>query len=243
MTIRAVIWDVYSTLLEVGPPPSDAEAQWRRLFEKTFGATPTATRLEFFAACSQVIAKRHDWAKSRGIAKPEIQWPSVVIELLPELSRCSAPVREEFIYQHIQTGRRLALSNDAVTALAWLRQAGIPLGIASNSQAYTLREMAQELAPRGLDLSLFAPDLCFWSFQHGFSKPDPHVFQHLTARLEARGVDPAATLMVGDRLDNDIAPARAFGWQTWHLSVSPTETPGGSWDDLLALLKNHAAAP
>ena len=58
---------------------------------------------------------------------------------------------------------------------------------------------------------MFDPELRFWSFENGFSKPDPHVFRILTARLEARGISPSETLMVGDRFDNDIEPARAHG--------------------------------
>jgi FMN phosphatase YigB (HAD superfamily) len=41
--------------------------------------------------------------------------------------------------------------------------------------------------------------------------------------------------MVGDRLDNDIEPAKVHGWQTWHLSASHTEDgqSAGGWDLLL----------
>jgi len=60
----------------------------------------------------------------------------------------------------------------------------------------------------------------------------------LTARLEARGISPTETLMVGDRLDNDIEPARAFGWHTWLLAATkPTGGQlGGNWRDLRAWL-------
>ncbi|MEK7674360.1 MAG: HAD hydrolase-like protein [Verrucomicrobiota bacterium] len=40
----------------------------------------------------------------------------------------------------------------------------------------------------------------------------------LTARMTARSIPPSQTLMVGDRLDNDIEPARAHGWQTSQFS-------------------------
>jgi len=42
----------------------------------------------------------------------------------------------------------------------------------------------------------------------GLSKPDPRAFQ---AALEALGATPAECIMVGDRIDNDIAPAKALG--------------------------------
>jgi FMN phosphatase YigB (HAD superfamily) len=61
----------------------------------------------------------------------------------------------------------------------------------------------------------------------------------LTARLEARGIAPGETVMVGDRLDNDVEPARAFGWQTWLLTPSPASgEPGqGTFAQMLAWLK------
>jgi FMN phosphatase YigB (HAD superfamily) len=120
---------------------------------------------------------------------------------------------------------------EAAATLAWLRRQGIPLGIASNSQAYTLRELEEALAAHGLSLEAFSSDLCFWSFRQGFSKPDPHVFHSLTHRLAIRGIPPSGILMVGDRLDNDIQPARAFDWQTWQIAATgdgPDRGPGSS---------------
>lgn len=230
---RAVLFDVYSTLLLVGPPPSDAEARWKRLWSTFLPQPPRWTRLEFSAACSQVIARRHSEARARGISWPEIQWPSVVIELIPELRQLSEPDQEEFIYAHIQTGRTLRLDPAAAATLQWLARRGTTLGVASNSQAYTLRELESELAGHALSLEIFQPELCFWSFQHGFSKPDPHVFQFLTARLEARGIAPSEALMVGDRSDNDIQPARRFGWQAWHVTAADSPN-GGPWGTLLS---------
>ena len=147
--------------------------------------------------------------------------------------------KDFFILRQMQIGRTLSLENGASEVLTFLRERGCVLGIASNSQAYTLRELREHFAPAGLSLDLFDPDVCFWSFAHGFSKPDPHVFQMLTARLEARGITPGETLMVGDRLDNDIEPARAFTWRTWLLTSSPTTSePGqGTFAQLLKWIK------
>jgi FMN phosphatase YigB (HAD superfamily) len=235
--IQAVIFDVYSTLLEVGPAPIDAEMRWQRLFQATLQCPPRWSRLEFSAACSQVIARRHARARARGIQWPEINWPSVVVELIPELAGVSPAERDGFIHEHIQTGRTLEMSAEAATVLAWLRQRDALLGIASNSQAYTLTELEEALRSHELHLGLFSRELCFWSFEHGFSKPDPHVFQHLTQRLEARGVSPSAILMVGDRTDNDIEPARAFEWQTWQYTPTSRTSHSGSWTELLTHLQ------
>ena len=240
MNIRAIVFDVYTTILDVSPPPANAEALWAGLFQEALGTPPPVSRTEFSMRTAQVIARLHALARARGIQWPEIQWPSVVLEVIPVLARLPQPKLEDFFLRQMQIGRTLRLADGAADCLRWLNEEQRLLGIASNSQAYTLRELGDALNSAGLNLSIFDRDVRFWSFDHGFSKPDPYVFRILTARLEARGISSAETLMVGDRLDNDIAPARAFGWQTWQLISRSTGYTSGNWRDLLAWLKRAA---
>jgi putative hydrolase of the HAD superfamily len=233
MTIRAVIFDVYGTLLEVGPPPASADEQWRCLWQELRGSAPPLSRMEFAVRSSQVIAQQHADARRRGIAWPEVQWPGVVGEVLPEVRALGPDARREFIFRQIQLGRTLRLMRGAAEALRALLTRDLLLGIASNSQAYTLRELNAALREERLSLAMFDAGLRFWSFEHGFSKPDPHVFQILTARLQAHGMAPGQILMVGNRLDNDIEPARAHGWQAWQLCPA---SPAGGFAALLATL-------
>lgn len=236
--IRAAIFDIYGTLLEVSPPPKNADTLWERLFESMLDSAPPLSRIEFSRRTSQIIARCHADAKARGIRWPEISWPRVVLETVPALARLSVRKRDEFILRQMQLGRALTLADHAADCLRRLNEDGVILGIASNSQAYTLREVADALSGTGVNLSMFDPDLRFWSFENGFSKPDPHAFRILATKLEARGISPGETLMVGDRLDNDIEPARAFGWQTWQIARahSRTET-AGNWKQLREFLK------
>ena len=153
-------------------------------------------------------------------------------ELLPELTRLTRPEQEEFVFKQIQTGHTTCMAAETSRMLRWLTERNYLLGIASNAQAYTLRELQEALADHGLSLDLFEPKLCFWSFEHGFSKPDPHVFQILTARLATLDIRPSEILMVGDRFDNDIQPAKVHGWQTWQLGAAAD----GDWAVLRAML-------
>lgn len=225
MKISAVIFDVYHTLLEVGPPPADPAARWEQLWQEHFNTAARLSLTEFSAACETVIAREHAVVRMAGISFPEVFWPAIVADVLPELSELSAASQDDFLFRHTQIIRTVRLMPGAAETLHMLRDAGVMLGIASNAQPYTLRE----LTSTGLSLALFNPDLCLWSFAHGFSKPDPHVFRILTARLQAAGVAAAEVLMVGDRLDNDIAPARAQGWQTWHLATNIAGPMNGDW--------------
>jgi putative hydrolase of the HAD superfamily len=221
VNIRAVIFDIYGTLLEVGPPPADAESRWQSLWRDMLHCGPSLSRLEFAVATSRVVARHHETARARGIPWPEVHWPSVVLEVIPGLAQLSNEQQPEFLFRQIQTGHTTGMTAGTAAMLRRLKKDGCMIGIASNAQAYTLRELQEALASHGLGMDLFEHDLCFWSFEHGFSKPDPHVFQILTARLATRGIQPDEALMIGDREDNDIVPARAHGWQAWHLSSSP----------------------
>ena len=232
MKIRAVIFDVYGTVLQVGPPPAQADELWRVLFKDIFKKPPLQSRLEFSIACNRAITLRHNAAHARGIAKPEILWPSIVAEVLPGFAKLNLDVQNDFIYRQMQIGRSIKLVPGIAPTLRWLADKRCPLGIASNAQAYTLREVETLFKAERLSLNIFSPDLRVWSFEHGFSKPDPHVFQILRARLEARYISPSEALVVGDRLDNDVIPARQHGFQTWHLHNSSPEGQSGNAEKL-----------
>lgn len=225
--IRAVICDVYRTILDVLPPPPDAAARWRDLAATVPGLVEPPGLADVSARCREIVAHDHAIAHERGIRFPEVAWPHVMLRALPQLATLTERAREDFIFQHMQLSRMLAPADGAAEFLRACHVRGWVLGIASNAQHYTLRELEEALGSVGLSSSIFDPDMVVWSYQNGFSKPDPHVFQILSARLASRGIRPPEILMIGDRHDNDIEPARAFGWQTAMIG------PGGtSWPEL-----------
>ncbi|MCU0607721.1 MAG: HAD family hydrolase [Candidatus Edwardsbacteria bacterium] len=65
-----------------------------------------------------------------------------------------------------------------------------------------------ELAAHGL-AGFF--DLLVISDEVGLHKPDVRIFAHALSLAQA---DPARCLMVGDRVDNDVRPARSLGMRT-----------------------------
>ncbi len=79
------------------------------------------------------------------------------------------------------------------------------LGIVSNTVASGDAEVREALRRMGL-LDAFA--LVISSRDAGVAKPEPGIFRLAAERL---GVPPHAIAMVGDRLDTDIAGARAAG--------------------------------
>ena len=97
--------------------------------------------------------------------------------------------------------RRFELRPGIDELLAGLASRGIRLGLAANQPAAVLADLsAAGIAGFFADLSV--------SGTIGLRKPDPRLFLHACAALS---VDPGACIMVGDRIDNDIAPARLLG--------------------------------
>ena len=81
-------------------------------------------------------------------------------------------------------------------------------------------------------------DVCVSSGDVGISKPDPAIF-HMA--LEQAGCTPAESVMIGDRLDNDVRPAKALGLGTVRIRQGPgrfqqprddAETPDATVADL-----------
>lgn len=239
MTTRAVIFDVYGTLLEVAAARTDADIRWGDLWELVFGSPPQYDLDTFGQRAREVIARHHAEARLRGIPCPEVLWPAVVAEVIPDLRELPSAAQADFIFRQMQISRVIRLADGAAECLRLLRKERVFLGIASNAQAYTLRELGECLQEAELDLCLFDSSLCFWSFEHGFSKPDPHVFRVLSTRLAARGIGPAEILMIGDRHDNDILPALTQGWRAWQLRILPE--PGVTGGDFASFRRTFFA--
>ena len=211
-SVKAVIFDVYHTLLAVEPGPVDAAERWVDLWRDWLGTDPAQSLSQFDQACRELVTADHARRKAEGTLQPEVDWREIARLAAPVLSKLTKSRMDGFLFGHAGLQRTTCAMPGAADFLERLRSGGIPAGIASNAQRYTLDEMSSA----GIPPSAFAEGLCFWSFEQGFSKPDPAVFAWLTQRLAARGIFPEETLMIGDRWDNDVAPARAAGWQTWH---------------------------
>jgi len=64
----------------------------------------------------------------------------------------------------------------------------------------------------------------------GLEKPDPAIFD---LALRHAGCAASEPVMIGDRLDNDIRPARLLGWRTMRVLQGPGrfQSPRDSWDE------------
>ncbi|MGY4707398.1 HAD family hydrolase [Candidatus Bipolaricaulota sp. J31] len=96
-------------------------------------------------------------------------------------------------------------------AIATLRERGYILAIAANQEARTGEFLRREGITAG-----FAWDLV--SEEMGVTKPLLIFFRMI---LDGIGVPPAEAVMVGDRLDHDVLPARILGMRAVRVLVGP----------------------
>ncbi len=94
--------------------------------------------------------------------------------------------------------------SDAQSTLVALRDKGYKLGIIANQKLGT----AGRLEAWGLCQYL---DVIAASAEIGYAKPDKEIFEKAFELAECTAEE---SVMVGDRLDNDIIPAKAIGMKT-----------------------------
>jgi FMN phosphatase YigB (HAD superfamily) len=98
---------------------------------------------------------------------------------------------------------------DALPTIEALKNEGFLLGVVGNQPSGA----TNCLADAGIKL-----DLLTTSSELGLEKPDPMFF---SAIVRALGCQPAQVAYVGDRIDNDVLPARQAGLVAIHLRRGP----------------------
>lgn len=259
LPVKAVICAVYGTLLERGPAPADADTRWTQLWRTNFKRPPRLSLADFNSAADRALQADATLASARGVDVPAPYWPAVAAPLLPELRDLPPDDAAGFLYTHAQLRRSVRLMPGADTVLRELNQRGILLGLISNGHPHSPVELALALhapcapiesfippvaahgvfhgADTARELEIFTPPLCFWSFSHGFGKPNLHVFQHVSTRLRVRRIDAHEVLMVGENEAGDLQPAKKFRWRTWLLAADAAgRVNAGDWPTLAQTL-------
>ena len=130
----------------------------------------------------------------------------------------------------------------ALDALLALRDLRIPLGVVSNS-SFRADVIRHELAKHGMAdvMSAFVA-----SAEYAVRKPNPLLFEVAAAQL---GVPMRNVWFVGDRLDTDVAGARAAGmvsvWYSPSESHSDEDAPHlavATWKDLFRTVRAAGGA-
>lgn len=128
-------------------------------------------------------------------------WHDVYTIFLRDLGIPDGNGLVDVVYGEFTDIANYALFEDVRPVLERLRAAGLALGVVSNFEEW-LERLLERLGVR----SFF--DVRVISGVEGLEKPDPRIFE---LAMERAGVEPAASVYVGDNPELDVEPALALG--------------------------------
>jgi HAD superfamily hydrolase (TIGR01549 family) len=139
----------------------------------------------------------------------EVEYPGLVRRLLGEFG---IEPEEEALDRFLEAEHRAwaparTLASTTHALLETLRERGLRLGLVSNALDPP-RLLHRDLADFGVADRL---DAAVFSSEVGWRKPHAAIFERA---LELTGAEPRRTLMVGDRLREDVGGAAALGMRT-----------------------------
>jgi len=182
--LRAILFDIYGTLLRSSAGETHPDPALRALIEKAHAASP------------------HPF--------PEVDIREIHAAIHPELSQEEI---ERLAMEHEQAVNPVSAMPGAVETLRALSSRGLMLGLVSNAQFYTVPVLesclGDSLSNLGID-----PGLCVFSYLERRAKPDVHLFDIVRERLLERRIQPQEVLYVGNDVRNDIDPAKTAGFRT-----------------------------
>jgi putative hydrolase of the HAD superfamily len=197
--LRAVLFDVDFTLARPGP---ELGAEGYRKVGERHGLTLAAERYEESRLAAIESLQRHP----DHVHDDEL-WVAFTEAIVRGMGGGAAGARScaEELVRDWERHERFTLYEDALPALAELREHGLRIGLVSNGS----RDLDEFVAHHGLDADCVVGSRAF-----GRTKPHPDIFLHALSLLGVRAEEAA---MVGDSYEDDIEGARALGMRAFLL--------------------------
>jgi HAD superfamily hydrolase (TIGR01509 family) len=193
MTIRAVLWDIGG--------PIDLEIKHEQIIDR---------EIRRVLAEHGCLVSDDDYQRANDEAVRSFA-PNLYLALAWTLTRCDRHIGEH-VHEALTASSKeryaerggLELRPGIAQLLARIKDAGLAQGIAANQPAWMIDELDRIGIGQYFDQRAVSATL-------GYKKPDVRLF---LAACEHLGVEPSETIMIGDRIDNDVCPAKTLGMKT-----------------------------
>jgi FMN phosphatase YigB (HAD superfamily) len=238
--VRAVLWNVYGTLLCISEGDLKFEAandyimevalektihefkMWNSMSRKP-GQPSAYMREVYLKGLSELRL-----APSPGEKHPEILaervWENIIKKLFQKDYKFDAGFygalnefsRKVAYFFHASLQGTACYEGAAATMTA-VADAGLKQGLLADAQCFTAVQLQRGLRKQeqsaNLDL-LTPPSLRWFSCDRRARKPSEHLFRSVLQSLGQQGIDANEALHVGSSLERDIAPAKKAGMRT-----------------------------
>jgi FMN phosphatase YigB (HAD superfamily) len=238
--IRAVLWNVYGTLLAV--PGGELYFEHPNEFVMDTALDKTIQEFKMWGAMTRKPGQPADYlrrvyldllAEQRLVPGKTEKYPEVLAERLWEgflkkllqkdykfdagfygsLNEFSKKIAY-FFHASLQG---TACFPKAATALNWVKRCGLKQGLLADGQVFSVlqlhRGLRQQVSGTRVD-DLLDPGLQALSCDVRGRKPSERLFRHALQALSERGIAAEQVLHVGSRLAQDVAAAKRAGMRT-----------------------------
>ena len=230
--VRGVLFDVYGTLVISASGEVSTAAELPDETHLTQGESQALETLpqplrssisECFSPSKELkkqIVKYHKQNQSPTLQYPEVDiialWHRIFLQQLPKdmHSKLSLLMLARFALEYELQHNPTPLMPGCLELITWLAARDFYMGIISNAQFYTPIILATLLGCHNLENIHILPDLCFWSYHYGYSKPQPELFQHACKALAEHDLQPSEILYLGNDMRNDVWGAAQAGFLT-----------------------------
>ncbi|HEV3146598.1 MAG TPA: HAD family hydrolase [Gemmataceae bacterium] len=237
--IKAVLWNVYGTLLAM--PLGELVFEHPQPLVMEIALDKTINEFKMWASMSRKPGQPAEYMKTlyaqelllqRGLGAgeriPEVLseriWEAIIKKLFQKeytfdagfygaLTEYSKKVAY-FFHASLQA---TAAEPEAALALKLTADAGKVQGLLADGQCFTTVQLTRGLRQQESDLNLaklLPLTLRTLSCAVKARKPSETIFRHALAALAEKGIRPGDVLHVGTKLSRDIAPARKLGMRT-----------------------------
>jgi len=216
MVFKALIWDVYGTLLLTPggktPPEADRNTYLKRGFAVLGALIGFPPREDNILSYFHLIAEQHEERRR----EKEVRFPEIdIIRLWKDFFRreysleIPLPLIKKGALLFEETVNPVIPVEGMGSLLRELHKNKFLLGLGSNSQFYTLHFLKR--AYPGIFPSLFHPGIRALSYEIGAGKPDPFFYGSLMESIRQEGLAPEECLFVGNDEENDVRFPQQYG--------------------------------
>ncbi len=245
---KAVMWDVYGTLLELRV--GDLDDMLSQESQLLSAARNTIIKFKLGLCMKEIarpgenferslirlyldeIRRIHAVKKKEGVEYPEVQIEKIWRKIINLAIRNGYKLRNHQLMDELvfdvayffdsEVNKPKRLIKNAAKILEQLRNQGLIQGLISNAQFYTEMNLYQLLLAENLEFKeLFNHKLLIYSYKLGFSKPNIKIFQEAAISLQMLGIESNQVVYIGDNLSKDIKPAKKIGFTTVLLAKDP----------------------
>ncbi|MBL7074208.1 HAD family hydrolase [candidate division KSB1 bacterium] len=241
--MKAVLWDVYGTLMAVDTGDLGETLKLKhkliQAFELTiqeFNLKDTLLKLTENPAeyllnrYVRLIEEDHQRERERGVQFPEVKIEAIWQGIIRELQTAGYTydgaaygplpdfsIKMAYFFDYVFHGKRFYPG--VKETLISLKNRGHKQGLISNAQFYTPIQLDRLLAAGTSDKEagfrfLFDRELICFSYLLGVAKPNPLIFEKAALTLRKYNIDPVETAYVGNDVFNDLLPAHKQGFKT-----------------------------